>query len=134
VIMVQKEVADRLAAKPGSRDYGLLSATVQLYGQVEKLFTLPPGAFAPPPKVHSTVVRIRIRPKAEALGIADETEFISFLKLGFGQKRKTIWNNLRGRYDEKALRAALGKTGIKPAARAEALTLGKTAALFRALG
>src|SRR5882762_9236988 len=56
VIMVQKEVADRLAATPGSRDYGLLSATAQLFATVEKLFTLSPDAFAPPPKVHSSVL------------------------------------------------------------------------------
>jgi 16S rRNA (adenine1518-N6/adenine1519-N6)-dimethyltransferase len=133
VIMVQKEVADRLAASPGSRDYGLLSATVQLYGNVEKLFTLPPGAFSPPPKVHSTVVRITIRLLMESLGISDESEFIAFLKLSFGQKRKTIWNNLRARYEEGLLRTALAKSGIRPAARAEALTLERMAALFRAL-
>ena len=132
VIMVQKEVADRLAASPGSRDYGLLSATAQLYGNVEKLFTLPPGAFVPPPKVHSSVVRITIKPKIEALRI-DEADFIAFLKLSFGQKRKTLWNNLKTRYDERALRAALAKSGVKPAVRAEALPLEKSAALFRAL-
>src|SRR5580700_8631384 len=77
VIMVQKEVADRLAGSPGSRDYGLLSATAQLYGRVDKLFTLPPEAFVPPPKVHSSVVRITIKPKIEALRI-DEKGFIAF--------------------------------------------------------
>jgi 16S rRNA (adenine1518-N6/adenine1519-N6)-dimethyltransferase len=132
VIMVQKEVADRLAASPGSRDYGLLSATAQLYGRVEKLFTLPPGAFAPPPKVHSSVVRIAIEPKAEKLGVPED-EFISFLKLSFGQKRKTLWNNLKARYDKDALRRALAKSGVKPTVRAEALSLGKNAAVFRAL-
>lgn len=132
VIMVQKEVADRLAASPGSRDYGLLSATVHLYGRVEKLFTLPPGAFAPPPKVHSSVVRVTIQPRLESLRVP-EAEFIAFLKLCFGQKRKTLWNNLKTRYHEDALRAALAKSGVKPAVRAEALPLEKTAALFRAL-
>lgn len=132
VIMVQKEVADRLAASPGSRDYGLLSATAQLYGRVEKLFTLPPGAFSPPPKVHSSVVRLTIEPRLESLRVP-EAEFISFLKLCFGQKRKTLWNNLKTRYDEAALRAALAKSGVKPAVRAEALPLAKSAALFRAL-
>jgi 16S rRNA (adenine1518-N6/adenine1519-N6)-dimethyltransferase len=132
VIMVQKEVADRLAASPGSRDYGLLSATVQLYGRVEQLFTLPPAAFSPPPKVHSSVVRITIKPRLKSLRVS-ETEFIAFLKLCFGQKRKTLWNNLKTRYDEDALRAALAKSGVKPAIRAEALPLEKTAALFRAL-
>ena len=133
VIMVQKEVADRLAATAGSRDYGLLSATAQLYGRVEKLFTLPPGTFSPPPKVHSSVVRITIKPKLEALRVS-EAEFIAFLKLCFGQKRKTLWNNLKTHYDEAALGAALAKSGVKPTIRAEALPLERTAALFRALG
>lgn len=132
VIMVQKEVADRLAASPGTRDYGLLTATTQLYGRVEKLFTLPPGAFAPAPKVHSSVVRITIKPRIEALQV-NETSFIDFLKLSFGQKRKTLWNNLKTQYDETKLKAALSKSGVKPSVRAEALPLEKTAALFRAL-
>ena len=132
VIMVQKEVADRLAASPGNRDYGLLSATAQLYGRVEQLFTLPPGAFVPPPKVHSSVVRITVKPRPESLRVP-ETEFIAFLKLCFGQKRKTLWNNLKTQYDEDALRAAMTKSGVKPAIRAEALSLERTAALFRAL-
>jgi 16S rRNA (adenine1518-N6/adenine1519-N6)-dimethyltransferase len=132
VIMVQKEVADRLAAPAGGRDYGLLSATAQLYGRVEQLFTLPPGAFTPAPKVHSSVVRITIKPRFEALRVS-ESAFIAFLKLCFGQKRKTLWNNLKTRYDEGKLRAALAKSGVKPAIRAEALPLERTAALFRAL-
>src|ERR1051326_3559865 len=79
VIMVQREVADRIAAKPGSRDYGLLSATAQLYARVEKLFTLPPGAFAPPPKVHSSVLRMTVAPRFAELQI-QPAEFIPFLK------------------------------------------------------
>jgi len=132
VIMVQKEVADRVAASAGSRNYGLLSATVQLYGRVEQLFTLPPGSFAPVPKVHSSVVRITIKPRLESLRVP-ETEFINFLRLCFGQKRKTLWNNLKTQYDENTLREAMSKSGVKPAIRAEALPLEKTAALFRAL-
>ena len=132
VIMVQKEVADRLAASPGSRDYGLLSATAQLYGRIERLFTLPPGAFAPPPKVHSSVVRFTIEPRAEKLRVAED-EFVSFLKLSFGQKRKTLWNNLKAGYNKGALQRALAKNGVKPAVRAEALSLEKSAAVFRAL-
>jgi 16S rRNA (adenine1518-N6/adenine1519-N6)-dimethyltransferase len=132
VILVQKEVADRLAATPGTRDYGLLSATAQLYGRIEKLFTLPPGAFSPPPKVHSSVVRMIVQPRLDALRVS-EAAFLSFLKLCFGQKRKTLWNNLKTRYDKDALRVALAKSGVKPAVRAEVLPLEKTAALFRAL-
>ena len=132
VVMLQKEVADRLAASPGSRDYGLFTATTQLYARVEKLFTLPPSAFNPSPKVHSSVIRLTIQPRLEALRVP-EAEFISFLKLCFGQKRKTLWNNLKTGYDQGALKAALAKTGVKPTVRAEALPLERTAALFRAL-
>ena len=136
VVLVQREVADRIAAKPGSRDYGLLSATAQLNARVEKLFTLPPGAFAPPPKVHSTVLRLTMAGRHQQLGL--ETDgfkqgFIDFLKLSFGQKRKTLWNNLKSNYAEPELRAALAKARVKPAARAETLTLEESAALFRAL-
>ncbi len=132
VLMLQKEVADRVAASPGSRDYGLLSATVQLYAKPETLFTLPPGAFNPPPKVHSSVVRLSIRPRIEALRVP-EAEFIAFLKLSFGQKRKTLWNNLKAQYDKKTLSEAFARSGVKAEIRAEALSLEKTAALFRAL-
>src|SRR5271168_14742 len=142
VILVQREVADRIAAAPGSRDYGLLSATAQLYARVEKLFTLPPGAFAPPPKVHSTALRLTMEPRQKELGLDGEgcggngqikDGFIDFLKLSFGQKRKTLWNNLKSNYPEPRLRAALAQAKVKPAARAETLTLEESAALFRAL-
>lgn len=132
VLMVQREVAERLAAAPGGRDYGLLSATAQLYSRVEKLFTLPPEAFSPPPKVHSTVVRLTLEPRLDDLHVP-EVGFINFLKLSFGQKRKTLWNNLKAHYPAEALRQALQKAGIQPAVRAETLSLQKSAALFRAL-
>ncbi len=132
VIMVQKEVADRLAATPGSRDYGLLTATAQLYAKVERLFTLPPGAFSPPPKVHSSVVRLTMSPKLDRLKV-DEDGFIRFLKLSFGQKRKTLWNNLKTEYPPDRLKEALLEAGVKPAVRAETLPLEKSAAIFRAL-
>lgn len=132
VVMVQKEVADRLAASPGSRDYGLLSATAQLYSQVERLFTLPPGAFSPPPKVHSSVVRLTMSPRLKKLDVEEEG-FIKFLKLSFGQKRKTLWNNLKTEYSASPLKNALQAAGVKPTVRAEALSLEKTAAIYRAL-
>src|SRR5580700_11782602 len=69
VIMVQREVAERIAAKPGGSDYGMLSATAQLYGRVENLFTLPPAAFVPPPSVHSSVLRLTLDPQQERLGV-----------------------------------------------------------------
>ena len=132
VLMVQREVAERLAAAPGRSEYGLLSATAQLYARVEKMFTLPPSAFSPPPKVESTLVRLRIVPKIDSLGVP-ESGFVSFLRLSFGQKRKTLWNNLKAQYEPGLLRAALEKAGVKPTVRAEALSLEKSAALFRAL-
>jgi 16S rRNA (adenine1518-N6/adenine1519-N6)-dimethyltransferase len=132
LIMVQKEVAERLAAEPGSREYGLLSATSQLYARVDNLFDVPPGAFSPPPKVHSSVVRLTLNSQLERLQVS-ETGFIDFLKLSFGQKRKTLWNNLRTKYAEPALKAALKEADVKPAVRAEALPLEKSAAIYRAL-
>lgn len=132
VIMVQKEVADRIAAKPGSREYGLLSATAQLYTKVEKLFTLAPGAFSPPPKVHSTVLRLVVEPQLEKLKVGGPA-FEEYLKLSFGQKRKTLQNNLRERYSAEEVRDALAAAGVKPDARAEALPLAKAAAVFKNL-
>ncbi len=132
VIMVQKEVAERIAAKPGSREYGLLSVMAQLYTRVEKLFTLPPGAFSPPPKVHSTVLRLVVEPQLQKLKVAGGA-FEEYLKLSFGQKRKTLANNLRERYAPEAVRAAMEEAGVKADARAEAVPLAKAAAVFRNL-
>jgi len=132
VIMVQREVADRIAAQPGGRDYGMLSATAQLYGRVEKLFTLPPGAFVPPPKVHSTVLRLTIDPQQEKLGVAGGG-FIDFLRISFGQKRKTLWNNLKMKYEAAELKRALAEAKVKTTARAETLSLEESAAVYRAL-
>jgi 16S rRNA (adenine1518-N6/adenine1519-N6)-dimethyltransferase len=132
VIMVQREVAERIAAKPGTRDYGLLSATAQLYAEVETVFTLPPGAFAPPPKVHSTVLRLSMQPQWERLRVSPD-EFVNFLKVSFAQKRKTLLNNLKSRYEDKRIRAALEKAKLRADVRAEAVPLEKAAAVFRAL-
>ena len=132
VVMVQREVADRITAAPGSRDYGLLSATVQLFARTEKLFTLPPGAFSPPPQVHSSVIRLTMAPRLEELQVEEEP-FVAFLKLAFAQKRKTLANNLRSQYDVARIRAALKTAGVRPDVRAEAMSLEKTAAIFRAL-
>jgi 16S rRNA (adenine1518-N6/adenine1519-N6)-dimethyltransferase len=132
VIMVQREVADRIAAEPGGRDYGMLSATAQLYARVDKLFTVPPDAFTPPPKVYSAVLRLTIEPQQEKLGVAGDG-FVDFLRLSFAQKRKTLWNNLRSKYGEGRLKQALATAKVKPGARAETLNLEQSAAVFRAL-
>ena len=132
VIMVQLEVADRIAAKPGGSEYGLLSATAQLYGTVERLFKLPPEAFNPPPKVHSAVVRIKIDPQFEALQV-DESGFFEYLKQSFGQKRKTLFNNLREQYDKEIVKQAMAKAKVAPDIRAEAVSLEKSAQIYRSL-
>ena len=132
VIMVQREVADRIAAEPGGRDYGVLSATAQLHARVEKLFTVPPGAFSPPPKVFSAVLRLTMDPQQQKLGVVGDG-FINFLRLSFAQKRKTLWNNLKGTYDDGQLKHALASAKVRPTARAETLTLEQSAAIYRAL-
>jgi len=132
VLMMQKEVADRILAKPGSSDYGLLSATAQLYTKVEKILPLPPGAFNPPPKVHSMVLRFETAARFAELQVP-ERAFIDFLKLSFAQKRKTLVNNLKASYSDAQIKAALKAAGLKADVRAEAVTLEQSAALFKSL-
>ena len=119
-------------AEPGGRDFGMHSATAQLHARVEKLFTLPPEAFSPPPKVHSAVLRLTIDPQQEKLGVAGDG-FIDFLRLSFGQKRKTLWNNLKEAFPEAQLKRALAEAHVKPASRAETLSLEQSASVYRAL-
>jgi 16S rRNA (adenine1518-N6/adenine1519-N6)-dimethyltransferase len=92
VFLVQKEVAERLAARPGSRDYGYLSVRTQLAARVEMLFPVPPGAFSPPPKVDSAVVELT------PLGVEVPRELDRFIGACFLQKRKTLRNNLKAIY------------------------------------
>jgi len=133
VVMVQREVADRVAATPGTRDYGLLSATAQLYARVEKVMTLPPVAFRPPPEVHSTVLRLTMRPRFAELGV-EADGFIRFLKAGFAQKRKTLAKNLReARFDPGRVAAGLEAAGIPAMARAEEIELERMSALWKGL-
>ena len=133
VLMVQKEVADRVAATPGSRDYGLLSVTMQLYGPIEKLFTLPPAAFSPPPEVQSTVFRWRFAPRIAELKI-EEASFIRFLRQAFAQKRKTLANNLRAAgFSAEVIAEGFLDAGVDRKARAEALPLEALAALWHGL-
>jgi len=130
ILMVQREVADRIVAKAGGSEYGLLSATTQLYAKARRLLVLPPDSFSPPPNVHSAVIELRIAERLSDFAVP-ELPFINFLKLCFAQKRKTIWNNLKSAYDPGILQSAMETTGVKPTARAEALSLEKSAALFR---
>ena len=133
ILMVQREVAERITAGPGSRDYGLLSVTVQMFGPAECLFTLPPSAFSPPPDVHSTVFRWRFAPRFVELGV-EEDSFLRFVRKAFAQKRKTLANNLRAAgIPPVVASAAMARTGIDPRARAEALTIEAFAALWHCL-
>lgn len=133
VVMMQREVADRVAAAPGSRDYGLLSATAQLYARVERVLDLPPEAFMPPPEVHSTVLRLRMQPRFAELGIVQET-FLPFLQRCFAQKRKTLGKNLRAAgFGAEHISLAMEKAGIPATVRAEEIDLPRMAALWRML-
>jgi len=133
IVMMQREVADRVIASPGSRDYGLLSATAQLYAGVERILTLPPSAFMPPPEVHSTVLRLTMHPRFDELGVEPDT-FLPFLRQGFAQKRKTLAKNLRaGGFDTARIVEALEKAAIPASARAEAVDLERMATLWKAL-
>ncbi|MCL6712025.1 16S rRNA (adenine(1518)-N(6)/adenine(1519)-N(6))-dimethyltransferase RsmA [Pseudomonas sp. R2.Fl] len=114
VFMLQKEVVDRMAAGPGSKVYGRLSVMLQAYCTVTPLFVVPPGAFRPPPKVDSAVVRMVPRPPAE-IGVTDPQRFTEVVRAAFGQRRKTLRNALSGVCDAAAIEAA----GLSPDARAE---------------
>jgi 16S rRNA (adenine1518-N6/adenine1519-N6)-dimethyltransferase len=114
--MLQKEVVDRMAAEPGSKTYGRLSVMLQAVCRVTPLFDVPPGAFTPPPKVDSAVVRLVPRPVGEA-GVKDAAHFARTVAAAFSQRRKTLRNSLSTVCDAEAIRAA----GIDPGARAEAV-------------
>ncbi len=134
IVMMQREVADRVAAEPGTRDYGLLSVTVQMSAQPDTLFTLPPEAFTPPPEVHSTVLRLAMHSRYAELGITDPAAFTSFLRTCFAQKRKTLSNNLRaaGTLPDRVAQACT-IAAVSASARAESLDLPELASLFRSL-
>ncbi|HBK45190.1 MAG TPA: 16S rRNA (adenine(1518)-N(6)/adenine(1519)-N(6))-dimethyltransferase [Xanthomonadaceae bacterium] len=114
--MLQKEVVDRMAAAPGSKTYGRLSVMLQAWCEVTSLFVVPPGAFRPPPKVDSAVVRLVPRDPA-GVGIGDRRRFAEVVRAAFGQRRKTLRNALSGVCDARHFEAA----GVRADARAEQL-------------
>lgn len=133
VVMMQREVADRLVALPGSRDYGLLSAIAQMYAAIQRILVLPPSAFMPPPEVHSAVLRLTMRPRFAELGVQPDT-FLHFLKQCFAQKRKMLGNNLRAAgFDTRRIVDSLDQSSILATARAEEIGLERMAALWNAL-
>jgi 16S rRNA (adenine1518-N6/adenine1519-N6)-dimethyltransferase len=128
VILVQAEVAARIVAQPGSRDYGYLSVMAQAQARAERLFEVPRVAFRPPPKVDSAVVRLEPGDPARDFGIKDLPYFLKFAGNCFRYKRKTLRNNLAGLYDRSTIESLVG-----PKDRAEQLSLSDLAKLFQAL-
>ena len=138
VLMLQREVVERITAPPGSAERGYLSVLAEAYAEARALFDVPPGAFRPVPKVWSTVARLRVRESA-ALADVDEGRLWRVVGAGFAQRRKTIFNNLRAAPAELGVAAAGGaakvleRAGVEPSRRAETLTLEEWAAVTRAL-
>jgi 16S rRNA (adenine1518-N6/adenine1519-N6)-dimethyltransferase len=128
-LMVQREVADRLEAAPGSGDYGVLSISVQLHADVRRVLTLPPGAFRPAPRVHSAVVRLTFRPPT--VPIPDERQFEAMVRSMFTQRRKILANALAAFAESQGQQAGdvLRAAGIDPSRRPETLSLEELAAL-----
>ncbi len=129
-IVIQFEVAARIVAQPGGRDYGYLSVVSQWFGRTELAFQIPPGAFHPPPKVASALVSFQIPGERARVPIENELGFLEFIKECFAQKRKTLRNNLRPRLGTRA-EECLREAGLRADARAEQLTISQFAELFR---
>jgi len=132
LLMVQAEVADRLAAKPGTKDYGSITVLVQYAATVETVVKVPRSAFKPAPNVDSKV--IRIRPRTEPIiDVADPRVFFRVVRAAFNQRRKTLLNALSMSFDKDRLRKAEEATGISLTRRGETLSLPEFAALANAL-
>jgi len=129
-IVIQNEVAVRIAAQPGCRDYGYLSVASQWFGNPEIVFQIPPGAFQPPPKVDSALVSFHIPGARAQHPLENENAFLDFVKECFAQKRKTLRNNLRGRLGKRA-EEVLKEAGLSPDSRAEKLSIPQFVELFR---
>jgi 16S rRNA (adenine1518-N6/adenine1519-N6)-dimethyltransferase len=132
MLMLQKEVADRLVAKVGTGDYGVLTVLTALNADVTRVLSLPPGAFRPQPKVHSAVVRLAFRPPT--VEIADQELFTRMVRTMFTQRRKTVANALKPFGVERGVDPvkALAETWIDPMRRPETLQLAEMAALAAA--
>ena len=127
IFMLQKEVADRLAAEANTKHYGRLTVMTAVDLQCQCLFDVPPGAFSPPPKVDSTI--IRLRPRKTPIEVHDRQILQTVVKAAFSQRRKTIRNGLRGMVDVHQLEQA----GIAPSRRAETITVEEYAGLANLL-
>ena len=132
MVMVQREVALRLCAGPGQKDYGAFSLLTRWYASPELLFTVGPECFVPRPKVHSAVVRLTMRPEPPAK--VDETAFFRVVRAAFNQRRKTLANALDGLCGRERAAAAIAACGLDGNVRGEALGLEEFAALTNAIG
>jgi len=129
-VVIQLEVARRLIARPGTRDYGYLSVLTQYFARPELVLEIPRSAFSPPPEVGSALVTLRFPGERAKLPQLDQKRFLDFVKLCFSQKRKTLVNNLKMRLKPEAVREALGVLRLRADVRAEQLSLTHLAALF----
>src|SRR5690606_21836854 len=135
VVMIQKEVAERMAASPGGKDYGSLSIAVQYYCVPELVTIVPHTVFIPRPNVDSAVIRLNVR-QEPPVHVEDEKYFFQVVKAAFAHRRKTIYNNLTSRFgkqDKARLAAVLEACGIEPSRRAETLSLEDFAAVSNKL-
>jgi 16S rRNA (adenine1518-N6/adenine1519-N6)-dimethyltransferase len=130
-VMLQDEVARRVAAAPGSKDYGIHSVLYALWAEVDLPLRFPPGSFSPPPKVHSALLRARFR-QQPAAEVADPEAFETLLRRAFSRRRRTLENNLRDSYAN--LKENLRLLNIAGTRRAETLSVGEFARLAGALG
>lgn len=133
VTMVQKEVAERMVAKPGSRIYGALSVAVQYYTEPHIAYDVPPRSFIPAPEVDSVVIACKVR-ETPAVAVKDEKVFFRVVKAAFGQRRKTISNAMKGAgFDKEQIVAAFEKAGIDAGRRGETFSLEEFGRLADAL-
>lgn len=132
-ILVQREVAERLAARPATSSYGALTVFTRYHATPDLLFDVPPGAFRPWPEVSSTLVRLRLPGAGARLALVERERFFAFVRECFRNKRKTLLNNLRSRYGQRRVAKALDGLSLSPRARAEELTVEQLAALSHLL-
>ena len=137
VVMMQKEVADRISAKPNTKAYGSLSIAVQYYMTAKVAFIVPRTVFVPAPNVDSAILKMVRRPEP-AVAVEDESFFFKVSKASFTHRRKTLWNNLTGYFGKTEevkdkLTKALDQAGLSPSVRGEALSLEEFASLADAL-
>ena len=132
-LLMQREVAERLMAAPGTRDYGYLTVATQIYSQPQIALAVPPGAFTPAPKVQSALVTFQMKAKFDPWTQGTYSEFLEFVKRCFAQKRKNLLNNLAGVYPRRRITQALEHADIPTNLRAEQLSLEELAGVFERL-